>query len=339
MSVDDAAPPPTYYSFTGDASTRNSPPPSEELVSVQRRSWDSIPPVPSPQTRPVSSAPVAPEVGIPAFPAHKFEPTPLFRILSFRANDNSGFGNASDDPTPPGAAVQYPRKQLTPTNYVSLFRKTQRRHGLSLSRLRGYGGASIRGTFAVNPFLDIPARLLTPLAPGETARKNLLLKVENGGINVGLHLIGEPTTNAVPIPRTELHFELCGVAENSFPLIAKIHTPTLRRLPFRATLVAKNGYTSLHLPSSFHGLLTIRINTGNLNAHIDMSTALGTHAEILSEDSTSRTYFIGALSTGKWEGDRAEVRVERGRVRVQFSGDGERNLDGLRRLRWDWFGV
>jgi hypothetical protein len=99
-----------------------------------------------------------------------------------------------------------------------VFRKTHKR-AFSLSRFH----ASIKGTFAVNPFLDIPAQLLSPLPPGETTRKNLLLKVENGGIDVDVHLIGEPTPNApAAVGRTELHLELCGSLENTFPLIAKI---------------------------------------------------------------------------------------------------------------------
>ncbi|KAJ6473517.1 hypothetical protein C8R47DRAFT_952153, partial [Mycena vitilis] len=202
--------------------------------------------------------------------------------------------------------------KLNPTNYVSVSRKTHKR-AFSLSRFH----ASIKGTFAVNPFLDIPAQLLSPLPAGETTRKNLLLKVENGGIDVDVHLIGEPNAPTA-VARTELHLELCGGVENTFPLIAKIHTPTLRRPPFRVTLVSKNGFTSLHLPPSFHGLLTVRVGSGDLNDHITLSAALGAHATILSEDSASRAYFIGALGTGRWEGDRAEMRVERGRVRVQF---------------------
>jgi hypothetical protein len=102
--------------------------------------------------------------------------------------------------------------------------------------------------------------------------------------------------------------------------------------------VSKNGFTSLHIPPSFHGLLTVHVGAGDLNNRITLSAALGAHATILSEDSTSRAYFIGALGSGRWEGDRAEVRVERGRVRVQFSGGGERDLDGLRRVGWDLMG-
>lgn len=98
--------------------------------------------------------------------------------------------------------------------------------------------------------------------------------------------------------------------------------------------MSANGFVSLHLPPSFHGLLTVRVGAGDLDARIALSAALGAHATILNEDSTARAYFIGALGNARWEGDRAEVRVERGRVRVQFSGGGERDLDRLRRVGW-----
>ncbi|KAJ7126142.1 hypothetical protein C8R44DRAFT_874510 [Mycena epipterygia] len=364
MSVE-AAPPPTY-SFNGDTSPRNSPSPSEDLVSAQSHSSsisgdadnhagedpppdavDAAPhptdvptpgpppsnqyypyPLPFPQRRPTSSTPIAvsSEARISAFPDHKLQPaSPLLRLSN---NTTSSSGTA--------------QPKLNPTNYVSVFRKTHKR-AFSFSRFN----ASIKGTFAVNPFLDIPAQLLSPLAPGETTRKNLLLMVENGGIDVDVHLIGEPVTQGASnaVARTELHLELCGGSENAFPLIAKIasdfthsHTPTLRRPPFRLALVSKNGFLSLHLPPSFHGLMTVRVGAGDLNNHITLSAALGSHATILSEDSTSRAYFIGALGTGRWEGDRAEINVERGRVRVQFSGGAERDLDGIRRVGWELMG-
>ncbi|KAF7356146.1 hypothetical protein MVEN_00945300 [Mycena venus] len=286
-------PPPPTYSFT---SPRNSLVPSEDLVSAQSPIHSAGIPadveVHACEQRLPDPA-VSSEARIPAFPDHKLQPTaPLLRWPS-RNN------------TSPKDAAQ---PKLNPTNYVSMFRKTNGRAS-SLSRF----SASIKGTFA-----------------GETTRKNLLLKVENGGIDVDVHLIGEPTPNApTTVARTELHLELCGGMDNTFPLTQ----PTLRRPPFRVTVVSKNGFTSMHLPPSFHGLLTVCVAAGDLNNHITLSAALGAHATILSEDSTSRAYFIGALEAGRWEGDHAEMRIERGKVRVQFSGGGERDLDGLRRVR------
>ncbi|KAJ7485368.1 hypothetical protein FB451DRAFT_1431295 [Mycena latifolia] len=354
MSIE-AVPPPTY-SYNGDPSRPQSPSPSVQSHSsfasvADTPIGDQLPPdagdtaseppeaginpglplsnqycpgaypLPFPQRRPTSSTPNAAEARISAFPDHKLPPlSPRLRL----SNSGASAGSAA-------------QPKLNPTNYVSVFRKTHKR-AFSLARFSAY----IKGTFAVNPFLDIPAQLLSPLPPGETARKNLLLMVENGGIDVDVHLIGEPSPGANNVvARTELHLELCGAPDNSFPLIAKIasHTPTLRRPPFRLALVSKNGFLSLHLPPSFHGLMTVRVGAGDLNNHITLSAPLGTHATILSEDSTSRAYFIGALGTGRWEGDRAEISVERGRVRVQFSGAGERDLDGLRRVGWELMGI
>ncbi|KAJ7717232.1 hypothetical protein B0H16DRAFT_1740742 [Mycena metata] len=305
-------------------------------------------PLPFPQRRPASSTPVSPEARISAFPDHKFEPmTPLLRLPSTRGMGSSASGSGSSasgssssaSPTSPSAAVQHPQKTTKPDQLRQCLSKDAPAECVfalaSEWACRSVDQGRVRGE-------PVPRYSLAIAGAARTRRDGAEeppLKVENGGIDVDVHLIGEPTASAVPIARTELHLELCGGAENSFPLIAKIHPPTLRRPPFRATLVSRNGFTSLHLPPSFHGLLTIYINTGNLNAHIGLSAALGAHATILSEDSTSRAYFIGALGMGKWEGDRAEVRVERGRVRVQFSGGGERDLDGLRRVGWEWMGV
>ncbi|KAK7044786.1 hypothetical protein R3P38DRAFT_3258874 [Favolaschia claudopus] len=293
-------------------------------------------PLPFPQLRPPPAHPASSEARISTFPDHKFESAaPLLRRLSNATPAASSSALSSSQKQIGGA----PLRKLNPTNYVSLYRKTHKRNAFSLSSSRG---ASIRGTFAVDPFLQIPETLLSPLDPGETFRKNLVLKVENGGIDVDVHLVGErePTLSnlSTAVPRTELHFEICGGGDNTFPLLAKIHTATLRRPPFRATLLSRNGFTSLHLPPSFHGLLTVHVAAGDLNNHITLSAALNLHATILSEDSTSRMYFIGALGSGRWEGDRAEVKVERGRVRVQFSGGRERDWDGLRRVGWEWMG-
>jgi hypothetical protein len=203
-------PPPTYL-FNEDTS---SPSLSEDFIFARSHS-SRIPTnfdLHSAGEQPLAeSTPVSSEARIPAFPDHEFQPTPSLLCLPISSNASS--------------------TQLTPkpTNSVSRFCQPQKR-AFSLSRFR----ASIKETFAVNPFLDIPVHLLSPLPPGETTRKNLLLMVEDGGIDVNVHLIGEPTPNApTAVGRTELHLELCGSVENTFPLIVKIVSlphPVLRLL-------------------------------------------------------------------------------------------------------------
>lgn len=111
--------------------------------------------------------------------------------------------------------------RLNPTNYVSLSRKsTPRKRFLSLYRSR----ADIKGAFTVNPYLHIPAALLSPTnTRDEPVRKNLKFEVENGGINVNIFLVGDHTPGDDGMTlRTTLDLKLRGGAKNRFPLIAKI---------------------------------------------------------------------------------------------------------------------
>lgn len=112
--------------------------------------------------------------------------------------------------------------RLNPTNYVSLSRKsTPHKRFLSLYRAR----ASIKGPFTVNPYLHIPAALLSPSSnrDGEVVRKNLRLEVENGGIDVDIFLVGEPSQDtASSALRATLDLKIRGGAKNRFPLIAKL---------------------------------------------------------------------------------------------------------------------
>ncbi|KAF7360409.1 hypothetical protein MVEN_00770800 [Mycena venus] len=118
--------------------------------------------------------------------------------------------------------------------------------------------------------------------------------------------------------------------------VAHTDPPSASLLP--NTSIQERLHT-LHLPPSFDGLLTARVAAGDLNNYIMLSPALGARTTILSEDSSLHAYFIGALGSGRWEDDRAEVRIERGWVRVQFSSGSEWDLDGLRRVWWEWIGL
>ncbi|GLB38928.1 hypothetical protein LshimejAT787_0600900 [Lyophyllum shimeji] len=236
-------------------------------------------------------------------------------------------------------AASQPTARLNPTNYVSLSRKsTPHKKFFSLYRAT----ASIKGDFTVNPYLHIPAALLSPLprlsGREDVSRKNLEFEVENGGIEVNIFLIGDLTLDAPSNGlRATLDLRVKGNEHMTFPLIAKIHTPMLPRPPFHLSASGVNGYHSLHLPSSFHGLVTIKVAAGDLDAHISLSRGFRCNSMILSETATTRSYFVGELGGSAkdkqgWDGDRADVSVARGMVRLQVVGERER--DGLRRMWW-----
>ncbi|KAF5350779.1 hypothetical protein D9758_010339 [Tetrapyrgos nigripes] len=95
--------------------------------------------------------------------------------------------------------------------------------------------------------------------------------------------------------RTNLYLGISGESNNPFPLIARIHTPAPNRPPFHLMLKSGSGPVSLHLPRSFHGMLIITITSGDPNSHIVLSRDMENSAVILSESSTSRTYFLGDM--------------------------------------------
>lgn len=172
-------------------------------------------------------------------------------------------------------------------------------------------------------------------------RKNLKLEVENGGIDVDLYLVGDympPEDKNTPIPHTTLELKLCGRYINRFPLIARLHTPNLVRPPFHLVATAVDGYVSIHLPASFHGPVTVNVNTtGDLTEHISLSNALKENSFILRESGMSRCYFVGEVggwskSDPLWKGDKVDVWLNSGRVRFQMFG--EKDWDLVRKLTW-----
>ncbi|CAA7268891.1 unnamed protein product [Cyclocybe aegerita] len=147
-------------------------------------------------------------------------------------------GNSATVTRNPSAATSIrSAAQGRATNYVSLSRKcTQRRARFSLlSNRQKTRTASITGSFAIDPQLRIPASLLRTVdprasAPGEERRatcnllgeqlartrskskfsgqrrrrKNLVLEVENGGIDVDIELIPTPSSALISTSRLDI---------------------------------------------------------------------------------------------------------------------------------------
>lgn len=138
---------------------------------------------------------------------------------------------ADPEPTEPRSrtiATDSTDTRLKPTNYVSLSRKsTAKRRAFSFYK----SSASITGNYTVNPYLHIPAALLSQAAingrdEGNRYRKNLKLEVENGGIDVHIFLVGEAGENNDNVPiRTTLDLKIKGSNGTTFPLIGKIVSP------------------------------------------------------------------------------------------------------------------
>ncbi|KAF9029153.1 hypothetical protein BDZ89DRAFT_734983 [Hymenopellis radicata] len=229
----------------------------------------------------------------------------------------------------------HPIVSVNATNYASIMRKTPHHR-----KLLSFNSAtsSIKGSFTVDPFLHIPAELLPPLNirknETEADRKNLRLEVENGGIDVDIHLVGELAPSfPSPAPRTTLSLGLAGGSRDStFPIVARIHTPTVTRPPFHLTAKATNGLVSVHLPRSFHGLVVVSVTVGNLNSHISLSSGMLEQMTILNETAQTRSYFVGRMGDWSKLGDKAELIVYGGKVAIQYDDE------LVRKRGWSIFG-
>ncbi|KAF8886773.1 hypothetical protein BD779DRAFT_1471026 [Infundibulicybe gibba] len=348
--------PPGYSSLRGGISPTPSALSQESTGTEELVSADSQP---NPITQPIHAIPYRPprartESGHEtrlARQRHRRHQSLPHRGSVIYPQEHRRAASTTHMPIPPsGAAPETPpipmhfREKLTPqsvtspnqTNFVSLSRKTTPHKGFFTF---GRASSSITGTFTVNPYLHVPAALLAPL-PYQygSDRKNLKLEVENGGIDVNILLIGDPQfSDIVTATRTTLDLRLHGGKRNTFPLVAKIQTPSILRPPFHLTAVGVDGYVSLYLPESFHGLVSIKVRAGDLNAHISLSPQFAACGMILSETTLTRSYFVGELGRWAktqqgWEGDRVDLVLDSGKVRLQILG--EKGWDKLRRLTW-----
>ncbi|TFK23529.1 hypothetical protein FA15DRAFT_670451 [Coprinopsis marcescibilis] len=122
----------------------------------------------------------------------------------------------------------------------------------------------------------------------------------------------------VPNP-TRLHAKLVAshpTLFKAYPCIIRLNAP-LPRPPLLLKASCKSSqpgtttFTSdspltLYLPRSFYGPLTINIKTGNIDNHVWLSPCVQSVARTITEDSTSRGYFLGDLPDIEEEGSEEE---------------------------------
>lgn len=225
------SPPPsdsgTEESLVSAPSRPSSPPPvAHRPISRARQRPHSTQPYPSPQAAALASqgyivAPYQTEEQLPS--QQQFEPS-----LPSSASEQ-----VHSHPHPPTItsttklqrSLSRSHPSVNATNYACILRKTPHHRRFFSSAAT----SSITGSYTLDPFLHIPPELLPPLNirknETEADRKNLRLEVENGGIDVDIHLVGElpgPVTPGLS-PRTTLSLGLAGGSRDStFPIVARI---------------------------------------------------------------------------------------------------------------------
>ncbi|KAL0945809.1 hypothetical protein HGRIS_012095 [Hohenbuehelia grisea] len=200
-------------------------------------------------------------------------------------------------------------------------------------------------------------------------RVNLYLGVERGRIDVDVYLVGEPRSSA-PHTRMEMLLEKPTLGRrNGQPLLARIHAPLSPRAPFYLMATARDGFLSLHIPRTFHGVLSFivdkdgdfdahdhsRLSTSatkrstthsdkyaDLNKHVTLSSALTKRAFLFGETRATRSYFVRPLSTdapskGKGTGSPVESDVDLADDADNWMGDTviARVEDGKARVQFE----
>ncbi|RXW21568.1 hypothetical protein EST38_g4269 [Candolleomyces aberdarensis] len=300
------------------------------------------------------------------------------------------------------------------TNYISIVRKATPHHRIfSLF----YPNPKIIDTFYIDPHLRVPGGVLhavqssslrptNQLAPQGSRRteqqrdqrknkhrKNLSLELEDGQMNVTIHLIADcdpsssmsrrlrsPDSVASRLgntsalrrsmiqQRTTITASLSTTRPKTFkayPMFLKIHAPQPRPPFFLQATCTSPGRTvtrspvTFYLPRSFHGPINLRIQVGNIDHHLWLSPGVLGVARMMSEDETSRGYFLGALpdtldeeesgdegpvpaivtperEEEEWQGDKAEIDIGNGRLRLLFEDERLEGMPELSSKGWIW---
>lgn len=273
------------------------------------------------------------------------------------------------------------------TNYISLVRmSTTNRRIFSF-----FGNStSIKDTFCIDPHLNIPGSVLAAVTgeTGEAARradrrrKNVKLEIENGTMDVVLHLVADNDSissyrrrmassanlNArlaeKPKRQTKLNIKVTtrkSTRFKAYPLKARLHAPNPRP-PIHLTCTTNSpgdpgipstaSPVTLFLPRNFRGPLRLRITAGNIDRHLYLSPSVLSAAVPLDEDAINRGYFIGPLhedgeveeddnelrsgNLNDWKGDRVEINVEDGNVRILYEDEQLGWFENLKSNGWMW---
>ncbi|KAG1729511.1 uncharacterized protein EDB91DRAFT_811312 [Suillus paluster] len=195
-----------------------------------------------------------------------------------------------------------------PTNFLSLILKDKH----------------IRGSYVINPLMQIPLSLLPPLNAGETDqdRKNLYLRTKDGNINADIWLIGQEEAAPKNKRRTTL-----SLSSNDGHITAKINTVKVVA-PFLLDIYARDGRVTVLLPRSFHGpLLLITRESAKL------SDELVQRSMTLSTLEHMQRYFVGDFSHqtfgDDWNGDELKVVSRDGSVTIRYTDEVELPKSGF----------
>ncbi|KAJ7729581.1 hypothetical protein B0H16DRAFT_1428180 [Mycena metata] len=184
---------------------------------------------------------------------------------------------------------------VKPTNFLSI----------------GRTNASIKGTYAIDPRLKIPAVLLSPLAEGETelTRPNARLQTSNAPIDAIFFIVEDSDHKQ----RIDIVLK---TANGSIK--ASVHAPRTRAA-INLRVETSNAPVVLRLPRSFCGPLTLRTRYASVSFSDALSANLTTFNEL---DNTHRCFVGDFAAWGQqpdaWTGDELSVETTHGSIKLKY---------------------
>ncbi|KAF9220814.1 hypothetical protein BS17DRAFT_759087 [Gyrodon lividus] len=213
--------------------------------------------------------------------------------------------HVQDAPVSSGSSATTPHNILPhdskPTNFLTLTEKD----------------SAIKGNYVIDPRLQVPENLLSPLMLGQTEeeRKNLYLHTRDGTIDINIWLVGPNTDAKTASPLTKR--TTMRVSSNDGAVTVRVNSVDFID-PFLLEVFARDGRVTVLLPQSFHGPLFLKARHGGYalsDGLLRNSTCLGTAAE-----GTIR-YFVGdfsAASESLQGGDKLMVETRDGKIKVRY---------------------
>ncbi|KAG6331973.1 hypothetical protein ID866_7115 [Astraeus odoratus] len=194
----------------------------------------------------------------------------------------------------PAQDTAFARLKGKPTNFLSVIEKD----------------GPIKGTYIIDPSLQVPPASLPPPKESEPEdRNNLYLHTRNGCVDVDIWLVGRKDSMCVDQMRTTLH-----LSSGDGSITAKVHSMDAID-PFYLNVFTKDGRVTVLLPRSFHGPLTLQTRDGSCTLSSDL---LKNSAKLSVVDRTTR-YFVGNYTPSpSWEGDELRVETWDGKIKINI---------------------
>jgi len=171
---------------------------------------------------------------------------------------------------------------------------------------------SVKGTYVLDPSLELPTEWLPPLPEDETeeTRSNFLAKTENGSVVSDVYLLEKP-------PLKGRKKVVMNASSNNGSVATYIHREGSSP-PFILNASSPYGGVAVRIPRSFKGSITASTKHG----HVSMSDAVSAQASLVSDLQGVRRIFVGDLSTRNEETDDVMILESvNGSVKISFEDE------------------